>query len=198
MDAPRFHALVPGRPLAGDWFPGKIPANVVAGPSCVVDSSFCFKHYYAVGDVGLRLGQGVTIWRTNLAIEEHGRIEIGDHCYLANASLACSELITLGARVMVSGGVTIVDSDFHPMSPALRLADTIALSPAGDRRRRPPLASSPVRIEDDVWIGQNAAILKGVRIGAGALIAPGAVVVRDVSPGAHVAGNPAVLVESPE
>ena len=48
-----------------------------------------------------------------------------------------------------------------------------------------------VLIEDDVWIGPSATILKGVRIGRGAFIEPGAVVTRDVRPGAHVEGNPA-------
>ena len=52
-----------------------------------------------------------------------------------------------------------------------------------------------VVIEDDVWIGYNATILKGVRIGKGAIIAPGAVVTHDVPPGATVAGNPACLME---
>jgi len=46
-------------------------------------------------------------------------------------------------------------------------------------------------IEDDVWIGFNATILKGVRIGAGSIINPGAVVINDVAPGIIVAGNPA-------
>jgi acetyltransferase-like isoleucine patch superfamily enzyme len=53
----------------------------------------------------------------------------------------------------------------------------------------------PVIIEDDVWIGPNATILKGVRLGAGAYIEAGALVVRDVPPGARVVGNPAQIVE---
>ena len=67
----------------------------------------------------------------------------------------------------------------------------MALSPVGDRRCRPPLESHPVTIGDDVWIGYNATILKGVRVGSGAMIAPGALVLDDVASGTHVAGNPA-------
>ena len=96
--------------------------------------------------------------------------------------------------MLVAGGVTSADSDFHPLAPAARLADTVALSPVGDRKRRPAVETRPVVIEDDVWIGYNATILKGVTVGAGALVAPGALVVRDVPPGAEVAGNPAVVV----
>lgn len=190
-DSP-FSPLVPGSKIPGDWFHGEIPGNIEVGEQCLVDSSFCFKHYYAVSTPGIRLGRNVTIWRTSLAVERGGYLEIGDECYLANASIVCSSRITVGVRVMVSGGVTIADSDFHPLAPAARLADTIALSPGGNRARRPAIDSRPVIIEDDVWIGFNAAILKGVRVGARSYIAPGSVVVRDVPADSMVSGNPAV------
>ena len=99
--------------------------------------------------------------------------------------------------MLVAGGVTVADSDFHPLEPLARLADTIALSPVGDRGRRPPVEARPVVIGDDVWIGYNATVLKGVRIGDGAVIAPGAVVTRDVPPGVEVAGNPARPIGGP-
>lgn len=189
-----FYKLEPGAQLPGDWFAGCVPINVVAGEETVIDSSFCFKHFYSKRDVGLRVGRGTTIWRASLAADDDAVIEIGDYCYIANASLVCSERIQIGSRVMIAGGVTIADSDFHPLAPAARLADTVALSPIGDRARRPRIDTRPVRIEDDVWIGYNATILKGVTIGAGALVGPGALVLRDVPPGTEVAGNPAVIV----
>jgi acetyltransferase-like isoleucine patch superfamily enzyme len=194
-----FYPLTPGQALPGDWFPGKIPANVVAGENTVIDSSFCFKHFYAKAPVGLRVGSHVTLWRTSLAADVGAVIEIGDYCYLANASLVASERISIGSHVMIAGGVTVADSDFHPVGPAGRIADTIALSARGDRARRPRIEVRPVVIEDGVWIGWNATILKGVRIGEGAIVAPGALVNRDVPAGAHVAGNPArpVTEEAP-
>jgi acetyltransferase-like isoleucine patch superfamily enzyme len=45
-----------------------------------------------------------------------------------------------------------------------------------------------------VWIGPNATILKGVRIGAGSWIEAGALVTRDIPPGVRVIGNPAQIV----
>jgi acetyltransferase-like isoleucine patch superfamily enzyme len=191
MDTNPFFPLVPGTTIPGDWFPGRIPANVIAGDNVVIDSSFCFKHYYATNPVGLRIGSHVTLWRTALSVEPDGILEIGDYCYLANAALVCSSRITLGSYVLVAGGVTIADSDFHPLTPAARLADTIALSPVGERLSRPTVESRAVVIEDNVWIGYNATILKGVRVGTGAVIAPGSLVLRDVPSGAYVAGNPA-------
>jgi acetyltransferase-like isoleucine patch superfamily enzyme len=190
-EPPRFHPLVPGVTLPGDWHPGSIPQNIEVGENCAIDSSCCFQRFSARSSVALRVGSDVTFWRTSLVVEEHALIEIGDHCFLSNASLVCSARITIGSWVFIAGGVTIVDSDFHPVAPAARLADTIALSPIGDRARRPKVDSVPVTIEDDVWIGFNATILKGVTIGAGVVVAPGAVVVRNVPAGSRVAGNPA-------
>jgi acetyltransferase-like isoleucine patch superfamily enzyme len=185
-----FHPLVPGGQIPGDWFGGTLPANIVAGENSVIDSCFSFKNYRP-SEIGLRVGRHVTIWQTAFSVEQGGLVEIGDYCYFSNVSVVCSGRITIGSHVFVAGGVTIVDSDFHPIGPAARLADTIVVSPAGDRRQRSTFDIRPVVIEDDVWIGYNASILKGVHIGAGAVIEPGAVVSRDVGRGQHVAGNPA-------
>jgi acetyltransferase-like isoleucine patch superfamily enzyme len=195
--AVRLHQLVPGGKIAGDWFAGETPRNIIVGPNCLLDSTFTFKQYFSKAAVGLRLGRDVTLWRTSLATEAQGVIEIGDQCFLANASLVCAERISIGHRVMIAGGVTIVDSDFHPLSVLERVGDTVALSLRGDRHHRPPVTSRPVHIEDDVWIGWNATILKGVRVGAGSVISPGAVVTRDVPPGVEVQGNPARPVGAP-
>jgi acetyltransferase-like isoleucine patch superfamily enzyme len=191
---PQFHPLIPGSSLGSDWYAGRIPDNLEVGSNSVIDSSFCFKHYYATAPVGMRIGKNVTIWRTALSVEADGFVAIGDDCYLANAAVVCSRRIEIGARVFIAGGVTIADSDLHPIEPLNRLADTIALSPIGDRARRPWVDVKPVVIEDDVWIGYNATILKGVRIGSGAMIAAGAVVTRNVPPRSEVAGNPARVV----
>ena len=186
-----FYVLEPGKSLEGDWFRGKIPMNIVVGEATLVDSSFCFKHFFSTLPVGLRTGHHVTLWRTAISTEENGRIEIGNECYIANASLVCAEKISIGHRVFIAGGVTIADSDFHPLDPAKRLADTVALSPVGKSKSRPPITAKPVIIEDDVWIGFNATILKGVHIGAGAIVQPGAVVTENVPAGISVSGNPA-------
>lgn len=53
---------------------------------------------------------------------------------------------------------------------------------------------SPPTIEDDVWIGRNAVIMPGVRIGRGSIVGAGAIVVRDVEPYSVVGGVPARLI----
>lgn len=188
---PNLYSLIPGKKIPDDWYQGLIPTNIAIGKHTMIDSSFCFKHFFSTLPVGLQVGNNVTFWRTSLAAEENAFIEIGDDSYIANASLVCSQKISIGRRVLIAGGVTIVDSDFHPIAPAARLADTIALSPIGNRAQRPLIKTMAVYIEDDVYIGYNATILKGVRVGTGAIIAPGALVIQDVAPGNTVAGNPA-------
>ena len=189
-----YHAIKPGEKIAGDWCNLSVPHNIAVGENSVIDSAVIFKQFFSKLPVGLKIGNNVTIRSANLATEENALIEIGDYTFISNASIACHHKITIGKYVCIAGGVNIVDTDFHPITPAERLADTIALSPVGIKNSRPVFISKPVIIEDEVWIGFNATILKGVTIGKGAIIQPGSVIVKDVAPGQIMAGNPAIAV----
>jgi Acetyltransferase (isoleucine patch superfamily) len=57
------------------------------------------------------------------------------------------------------------------------------------------VCTTPVVIEDDVWIGANAVILPGVRVGTHSVVAAGAVVTKDVPPHSIVAGVPAKVIK---
>jgi acetyltransferase-like isoleucine patch superfamily enzyme len=92
---------------------------------------------------------------------------------------------------MIGWNTTVSDSDFHPLAPAERVLDAIALSPAGGGRPRPKIICRPVAIGDDVYVGPACTILKGVEIGNGAYIEPGSVVTRSIPAMAYVRGNPA-------
>ncbi|MCW3091626.1 MAG: hypothetical protein JWP81_2695 [Ferruginibacter sp.] len=186
-----FHPIIPGEAIAGDWYNKKVPVNIVVGENSVIDSSACFKHFFSTLPVALQIGADVTLCRASIATEKNGFVKIGNHCYISGASIIAAEKIIIGDRVFIAGGVSIIDSDFHPIAPAARLADTIAISPIGNHAHRPVVKALPVTIEDDVWIGYNATILKGVTIGAGAIISPGALVTGNVPAGVTVAGNPA-------
>jgi len=184
--------------ITGDWDYRTLPANVILGPGCFLERKASFLRYRSTRLVGLSLGANATVYTwTEFNIEPGGSVEVGDDCTLVGAIFMCAEHIRLGNRVVVSYHVTIADSDFHPLDPQARRRDAIASAPGGDRSQRPPVVSQPVRIDDDAWIGIGATILKGVHIGRGARIEPGAVVTRDVPQGATVAGNPARVVEVP-
>jgi acetyltransferase-like isoleucine patch superfamily enzyme len=58
-----------------------------------------------------------------------------------------------------------------------------------------PHTYKKITIEDDVWIGANVTVLKGINIGTGAVVAAGSVVTKDVPNFAIVAGNPAKVIK---
>jgi acetyltransferase-like isoleucine patch superfamily enzyme len=130
----------------------------------------------------------------HFAIGREGRVFIGDYCYFTNAVLLCELELRIGHYVVIGWNATLADTDFHPLAPAERIADAIACSPLNEGRARPEIPRRAVIIEDDVWIGPNATILKGVRLGAGSWIEAGSLVTRDVPPGSRVLGNPAQIV----
>ena len=118
----------------------------------------------------------------------------------------CKENVALGDHVLISWNVFISDYDGHPVEPAQRrrqidhIHDNVF---AAFRRRREPkeeekylptFSSMPVTIGSNVWIGANATILKGVRIGDDSVVGTSAVVTKDVPPRSVVAGNPARVV----
>jgi acetyltransferase-like isoleucine patch superfamily enzyme len=111
-----------------------------------------------------------------------GRIEIGDHSGLSGTVLSARSLIQIGQRVLIGGNVRIFDHDFHPTGWQERCA--------GD-----PGATRPVVIGDDVFIGTNVIVLKGVQIGERSVIGAGSVVtLSEIPPDSLVAGNPAKIV----
>lgn len=133
-----------------------------------------------------------------LLIYPHGgRIEIGDHCYVGEGTRIWSlSNVKLGNRVFLSHGVNVHDNDAHSLSAAERHRHFRELVQLGQATFIENVAVSNVEIGDDVWIGFNATILKGVRIGEGAIVGACSTVTRDVAPYTIVAGNPAVPVGS--
>ena len=110
-------------------------------------------------------------------------ISIGDDFGMTGGSIVCDQRVSIGDRVWVGANTVITDTDFHPLQPDLRMRQPLAA------------ASAPVTIADDVFIGMNALILKGVTIGEGAVVAAGSVVTRDVPARSIVGGNPARLIK---
>ena len=178
--------------IIGEWDYSQLPSNVRLGRDVFLELRSSFSGYRSKRDPGLVIGDRVRIYnKTALSVEESGAIHIGDDSILVGPTFWCAGDITIGRRVVLSYNVVIADCDFHPRDPRLRRKDAIAIAPDGDKRNRPPLLTRPVIIGDDVSVGIGAMILKGVRIGAGATIEPGAVVTSDMPEGSTVAGNPA-------
>ena len=191
-EAPQVPAATGCGHVRGDWDYKTLPANVQLGRDCWLERRDSFARFRSERHPGLVLGDRVRVhtW-TSFNIEPSGLVEVGEDCLLVGAVFMAADSIQLGRRVVISYDVTLADSDFHPLDPEQRRRDAIAIAPDGDRSQRPPYRSAPIVIEDDVWIGIGALILKGVRIGRGARIGAGAVISRDVAAGAAMEGNPA-------
>jgi acetyltransferase-like isoleucine patch superfamily enzyme len=115
-------------------------------------------------------------------------ISIGDDVFIGNGahfSAAISE-IRIGNKVMFGPNVTIRGGNHNTSVSGVYMADVKTKRPEDDQ---------PVVIEDDVWIGCNATILKGVTLGRGSVIAAGAVVTRSVPPYAVAGGVPAKILK---
>jgi acetyltransferase-like isoleucine patch superfamily enzyme len=179
---------------AGRWTNGELLSNIQVGLNTIITGDYAFKRFRSKRDVALNIGDHCTMDGVHFAVGEQGRIDIGSYCYFTNAVLLCELELLIGSYVVVGWNATIADTDFHPIAPAERIADAIACSPLGKGRPRPEIQRRAVIIEDDVWIGPNTTILKGVRIGAGAFIEAGTLVVHDVPARVRVCGNPAQII----
>lgn len=178
------------------WGRGELPANVRLGEESKIVGRDAFRRFLSQRDDALVIGKCSLADGVNFAVGAQGRIAIGDFCYLSACTLLAEDEVRIGDHVMIGWGTTISDSDFHPLDPAERIRDAIALSPIPEGTLRPRIEARPVAIGDDVYIGPACTILKGITIGRGAFVEPGSVVTRDVPAQAHVRGNPAIIVSA--
>lgn len=129
--------------------------------------------------------------------EQGGEITIGDFCYIGeNSYIWSASSIKIGNRVLIAHNVNIHDNISHPLDAKKRHDDyKRILGLLKSDIKTTDLRSRPILIKDDVWIGFNSIILKGVTIGEGAVIGAGSVVTKDVPDYAVVAGNPAKIIK---
>jgi acetyltransferase-like isoleucine patch superfamily enzyme len=114
-------------------------------------------------------------------IRDRATVRIGDNCGFSSTVISAAVSITIGNNVLCGANCTITDTDWH----------NVALT----RRHDSSLdGNAPVVIENDVWLGMNVTVLKGVRIGAGTVVAAGSVVSRDLPPGVVAGGIPARMI----
>jgi acetyltransferase-like isoleucine patch superfamily enzyme len=137
---------------------------------------------------------------------DHPRIEVGDYSYFTHSGTpeetartlapylghACRERLQIGKFVQIARGAYFITSSAnHPMTGFTTYPFRI-FQPETFGYKDLPVKDTIVG--HDVWIGHAAAIMPGVRIGSGAIVAAASVVARDVPPYAVVGGNPATVI----
>jgi acetyltransferase-like isoleucine patch superfamily enzyme len=148
----------------------------------------------------LRIGDYSWIAGEVRVLTPTARVSIGDHCYVGpGARIWAAASITVGRFVLMAHYVDILDNNSHSLSAAERRREASDLFERGVEIDFTQVGVGPVVVEDDVWIGTKTTILKGVRIGRGAVIAANSLVTHDVAPFTLSGGNPLrVLRKLPE
>ena len=115
----------------------------------------------------------LTILQTN----DKGDISIGNNCGFSGVSIVSSIGVTVGNNVMCGANVMIGDRNDH-------------------EDKYPQFPPAPINIGDNVWIGMNCVIMKGVTIGNGAIIGANSIVTKDIPAGVIAAGNPCRIIKT--
>lgn len=119
----------------------------------------------------------LTIWSNEANIEG---INIGNYCLICPGTrISAATSITIGDNCMIANGAYLSDSDAHGIYD----------------RSYPVGKTSPIKLENNVWVGDSVIITKGVTIGQNSIIGAGAVVVKDIPSNSVAAGNPAKVVK---
>lgn len=154
-------------------------------------------HKRGVGAGGIVIGAESNVEAMLVLERGEARIAVGDRTHLGGGTiLSCARDVSIGDDVLIAFDVLIMDHDSH----ALRFTDR--KNDVHDwmhgKKDWSAVAMAPVCIERRAWIGARAIILKGVRVGTGAVVAAGSVVTRDVPDWTLVAGNPAHILRQLE
>lgn len=144
--------------------------------------------YISVGD-NCYIAKGCQLFATDSYEGESWTPEIiiGDNCNIGTFShITAIRGIYLGDNVLTGKSILITDNAHGASS-----REALLQAP----NRRPLTSKGPVRIGDNVWIGDKASIMPGVSIGKGSIVAANSVVTHDVPEYCIVGGNPARILK---
>ena len=105
------------------------------------------------------------------------RLIVGNDCGFSGTVIGCFSEIIIGNNVKCGANTLITDSDWHLDDPR-----------AGK--------SSPINIGDNVWLGVNVTVLKGVNIGENTVIGANSLVVKNIPANVIAAGNPCIVIKN--
>ena len=183
--------------LQNDWYPKAIPENVVAEDMVYLDSTYSFACFHSEQKVGFYIGYASGNYlHSHFLVGKHGSIRVGKYVILEATSILANENVTIGNNCMFSWGSVITDSWLVKGTYSISARRKILkdLSTTENRFLNIPHAK-PVVIEDNVWVGFDAVIMPGVRLGRGCVVGCKTVITEDVPPYAVIVGEPARIVK---
>lgn len=182
--------------IPNDWYDGVLPVNIKFDRDVFIDSSFCFSMFHSNEKEAMRIGKASGLYDlAQIVTSENAIIEIGEFCILNGTTLLCSERISIGNYVMASWGSVITDNYFGENLTIEQRAILLEKSSASIFRQMPFSTSSPITIEDNVWIGFDSVVLPGTFIGRGSIIGSKTIVSGYIPEYSVVVGNPAKIIK---
>jgi carbonic anhydrase/acetyltransferase-like protein (isoleucine patch superfamily) len=144
-------------------------SDIVIGDNCTFNS--------AKNSVRVGLQKRCTF----VTLRKSAEIVIGDNSGGSGITLLAAIKIKIGNNVMIGAHTMIIDNDFHHANP-------------DKRHEMTDIPARPIIIEDNVFIGTNCMILKGITIGENAVIGANSVVINSIPKNAIAIGNPCKVV----
>lgn len=144
-----------------------------------IGDNFCFLSGRTLNPLSRNL-------RGSICVNDNAQLTIGNDVSVSSVVLWSHQSITIGSHVDIGANTIIMDSDAHSLDYQKRRNIVDDLSNKND---------SPIVIGDDVLIGANCIILKGVTIGNRSVVGAGAVVTKSIPDDCIAAGNPAKIIK---
>jgi len=148
------------------------------------------------GDAGrIRLGRHALV-EGELAVHEYGgRIEIGEYSYVGRGTRVWSgESVKIGRYVLLAHNVNITDTNSHQLSALERAEHVLRTDVHGRPFLKGSIRTGPIEIGNHAWLNFGVGVLRGVKIGEGAIIGACSLVTKDVPPYSLAVGNPARVI----
>ena len=108
-------------------------------------------------------------------LQRNAVIKIADNCGFSGTIISATKSILIGKNVRCGANTTIIDSDWH----------------LDDKRSSPPKS---IIIKDNVWLGYNVVVMKGVTIGENSVIGANSIITKDIPANVVAAGNPCKVI----
>ena len=156
-------------------------ASIRIGNRCTIKSSF--------------LSNLVGLYQKTIIVTRvpGAQIVIGNGVGISGATIYARKKITIGDNTCIGGNVKILDNDFHPVETEKRNLLLSGKAPESGERME-WIGTKEIEIGKNCFIGCNAIILKGTKLGDGCVVGAGAVVSGTFEPGSVIVGNPARVI----
>lgn len=167
----------------------------------ILDKSFGVEFRTHRDTICVEIGDDCILKNKIIFETDSGFVKIGNGCYIGGSRIISASSVEIGSWVTMAWGITVYDHNSHSIDFRERINDQkqqLADWGSGNfikNKNWEVVNKKPIKIGDYVWIGFDSVILKGVRIGEGAVVGARAVVTHDVEPWTIVAGNPARVVK---